>query len=244
MLATGRCSVESCAPPLAAIWPSYPGWPVESGISRLSILVRQVRQGRDGDAPEQGGPVRGRRRRRGTGRPGQRLDAGQPPGLDLRSGGTQGVSGRHLHVDDVLQGEQGPEEGGRAAGDGGVLPDRRQEGERGDGLRAAARAGGGRGAQGVREHPVILLDAGARPASVSKPPTSWDYFADRAFRVMAQGAVWLIVLLLAYLLWSIGTKAWLGIREHGLGFLTSASWDVGRQQFGILPHIWGTLYSS
>ena len=63
---------------------------------------------------------------------------------------------------------------------------------------------------------MILLDAGARPASVSKPPTSWDYFADRAFRVMAQGAVWLIVLLLAYLLWSIGTKAWLGIREHGL----------------------------
>jgi len=91
---------------------------------------------------------------------------------------------------------------------------------------------------------VILLDAGARPASVSKPPTSWDYFADRAFRVIAQGAVWTIVLLLAYLLWSIGTKAWLGIREHGLGFLTSASWDVSRQQFGILPHIWGTLYSS
>jgi len=91
---------------------------------------------------------------------------------------------------------------------------------------------------------VILLDAGARPASVSTPPTSWDYFADRAFRVIAQGAVWTIVLLLAYLLWSIGTKAWLGIREHGLGFLTSASWDVSRQQFGILPHIWGTLYSS
>ena len=91
---------------------------------------------------------------------------------------------------------------------------------------------------------MILLDAGARPASVSKPPTPWDYFADRAFRVIAQGAVWTIVLLLAYLLWSIGTKAWLGIREHGLGFLTSASWDVSRQQFGILPHIWGTLYSS
>jgi phosphate transport system permease protein len=91
---------------------------------------------------------------------------------------------------------------------------------------------------------VIQLGAGARPASVSKPPTSWDSFADRAFRATAQGAVWVIVLLLAYLLWSIGAKAWLGIREHGLGFLTSSTWDVGRQQFGILPHIWGTLYSS
>jgi phosphate transport system permease protein len=91
---------------------------------------------------------------------------------------------------------------------------------------------------------VIHLGAVARPASVSKPPTQWDYLADRSFRAAAEGAVWLIVLLLSYLLWSIGAKAWLGMREHGLGFLTSTTWDVGRQQFGILPHIWGTLYSS
>jgi phosphate transport system permease protein len=90
-----------------------------------------------------------------------------------------------------------------------------------------------------------VIQLGSVPAaSVSKPPTAWDYFADRAFRVVAQGAVWLIVLLLAYLLWSIGAKAWLAMREYGVSFLASASWDVGRQQFGILPHIWGTLYSS
>ena len=91
---------------------------------------------------------------------------------------------------------------------------------------------------------MIHLGAVARPALVSKPPTQWDYLADRSFRAAAEGAVWLIVLLLSYLLWSIGAKAWLGMREHGLGFLTSTTWDVGRQQFGILPHIWGTLYSS
>ena len=34
------------------------------------------------------------------------------------------------------------------------------------------------------------------------------------------------------------------MREHGLGFLTSTTWDVDRQQFGVLPQIWGTLYSS
>jgi phosphate transport system permease protein len=91
---------------------------------------------------------------------------------------------------------------------------------------------------------VIHLGSLERPASVSKPPTSWDYLADRTFRAGAQGAVWLILILLAYLLWSIGSKAWVGIHEYGLGFLTSTHWDVGRQQFGILPHIWGTLYSS
>lgn len=83
-----------------------------------------------------------------------------------------------------------------------------------------------------------------RPGSVSGPPTSWDAFADRAFRGLAQVSVWLILLLLVFILWSIGGKAWVGMREHGLGFLTSTTWDVGKQQFGVLPQIWGTLYSS
>ena len=79
---------------------------------------------------------------------------------------------------------------------------------------------------------------------VSRPPSSWDYFADRTFRALAQAGVWLILLLLGFILWEIGGKATAGIRDYGLGFLTSTTWDVGRQQFGILPHIWGTLYSS
>jgi phosphate transport system permease protein len=91
---------------------------------------------------------------------------------------------------------------------------------------------------------VILLESADRAASVSKPPTSWDYLSDRAFRTLAQASVWLVLVLLGYLLWSIGAKAWFGMHEYGLGFLTSTNWDVGRQQFGILPHIWGTLYSS
>ena len=91
---------------------------------------------------------------------------------------------------------------------------------------------------------MIQLDSAAHPGSVSRPPTAWDTFADRAFRVLAQGAVWVIVLLLAYLLWSIGAKAWFAVREHGIGFVVGSQWDVGRGQFGILPHIWGTLYSS
>src|SRR5262249_9147787 len=42
----------------------------------------------------------------------------------------------------------------------------------------------------------------------------------------------------------IATKAWPGIRSYGYAFITSTSWDVGRGQFGILPAIWGTMYSS
>ena len=80
--------------------------------------------------------------------------------------------------------------------------------------------------------------------SVSGPPTSWDGHADRTFRGLAKASVWLLLLLLVFILWSIGGKAVVGIQDYGLGFLTSTTWDVGKQQFGVLPQIWGTLYSS
>ena len=34
------------------------------------------------------------------------------------------------------------------------------------------------------------------------------------------------------------------IERYGLGFLTTAVWDPGRGEFGVLAEIWGTLYSS
>jgi len=91
---------------------------------------------------------------------------------------------------------------------------------------------------------TLELRSEVTAASVSAPPSTWDYLADRSFRAMAQAGVWIILLLLGFILWSIGGKAWIGMRDYGIGFLVSTTWDVGRQQFGILPHIWGTLYSS
>ena len=89
-----------------------------------------------------------------------------------------------------------------------------------------------------------LESPASTPSSVSGPPSSVDYVTDRGFRFLAQLGVWVIVALLVVILWEIGGKAWVGMRDYGLGFLTSSTWDVGRQQFGILPHIWGTLFSS
>lgn len=91
---------------------------------------------------------------------------------------------------------------------------------------------------------LIGLEGPAKRASVSGPPTPWDYFADRAFRALAHVGVCLILLLLVVILWTIGGKAWVAMRDHGFSFLTTTTWDVGRQQFGVLPQIWGTLYSS
>jgi phosphate transport system permease protein len=38
--------------------------------------------------------------------------------------------------------------------------------------------------------------------------------------------------------------SWLSIREFGLGFWTGTTWDPVAGQFGALPFIWGTIYSS
>jgi phosphate transport system permease protein len=91
---------------------------------------------------------------------------------------------------------------------------------------------------------VNLAESDRYPSSISAPPSAWDAVADRAFRGLARASAALILLLIAAMLWQIGLKAGPGIRDYGLGFLTSTTWDVGKGQFGILPAIWGTLYSS
>ena len=88
------------------------------------------------------------------------------------------------------------------------------------------------------------LERARTPGAVAGAPSAWDFFADRLFRGLAQAGAWLVLVLLGFILWQIGRKAWPGMREYGVGFLVSTTWDVGRGQFGILPAIWGTLYSS
>src|SRR5262249_29356856 len=140
----------------------------------------------------------------------------------------------------------GSEEGGGAPTARRVLSDRRSEDEPANGLHPAPGERRGRRAESGFEHSVtgFELEQAARSGSVSAPPTRWDAFTDRAFRGMAKGATWLILALLVFILWSIGRKASVAMREHGFSFLTSTTWDVAKQHFGILPQIWGTLYSS
>jgi len=90
----------------------------------------------------------------------------------------------------------------------------------------------------------LVLEDARHPGAIAAPPSSWDFLADRLFRGLAKAAAALILLLLGFILWQIGRRAGPGIREYGVGFLTSTTWDVGRGHFGILPAIWGTLYSS
>ncbi|MDG4576010.1 MAG: phosphate ABC transporter permease subunit PstC [Defluviicoccus sp.] len=87
--------------------------------------------------------------------------------------------------------------------------------------------------------------AGAAPAdAITRPPSSGEYLSDRVFRSLTLVAAAIIIALVVYILWEIGGQAMPAIRDHHVSFLTSSTWDVQSERFGILPQIWGTLYSS
>lgn len=80
--------------------------------------------------------------------------------------------------------------------------------------------------------------------SICQPPSSTVLLVDRAFRALARLGVIVILVLVAALVFEIGRKAIPGIQKYGLDFITGSVWDVNQHKFGILPAIWGTLYSA
>jgi phosphate transport system permease protein len=83
-----------------------------------------------------------------------------------------------------------------------------------------------------------------RGKTLSKPPSSGDILFDKSFRGLTYIFTWATVLLLAYIVYKIGGQALPAMSEYGLSFLISTTWDVNAGEFGILPEIWGTLFSS
>jgi phosphate transport system permease protein len=71
-----------------------------------------------------------------------------------------------------------------------------------------------------------------------------EFLADRSFRALARIGVILILALVVALVFEIGHKAIPGMQKYGMDMLVGTVWDVNQQKFGILPAIWGTLYSS
>ena len=80
--------------------------------------------------------------------------------------------------------------------------------------------------------------------AISSPPTRAEIWSDTGFRYLTWGCTLAIILILFIILWEIGGKALPAMRTYGIGFLTGTVWDANKANFSILPHIWGTLYSS
>lgn len=67
---------------------------------------------------------------------------------------------------------------------------------------------------------------------------------DRSFRGLAWFVGWFSAATVVLIVVGVAVAAWPSIKLYGVGFLTSSVWDPTAKQFGILPQIWGTLFSS
>ncbi len=81
-------------------------------------------------------------------------------------------------------------------------------------------------------------------ASISRPPTRGEKVFDLGFRGLTYVVAGLTVLLVLCIVATIGHSAAPAIHHRGFGFLTETAWDPNKEVYGILPQIWGTLYSS
>jgi len=69
-------------------------------------------------------------------------------------------------------------------------------------------------------------------------------WADFVFSLLAHGAAWLTLALLAGIIISLIVGAAPAIKEYGLGFLWSTDWDPVQNKYGGLVMIYGTLMTS
>jgi phosphate transport system permease protein len=80
--------------------------------------------------------------------------------------------------------------------------------------------------------------------SICRPPTGKEKVFDLGFRGLTYAAAGLTVMLVLSIVFTIGTEASPAILKRGFGFFTETAWDPNQEKYGILPQIWGTLYSS
>ena len=91
---------------------------------------------------------------------------------------------------------------------------------------------------------AVDLEALQSDSSLARPPSSLAIVVDRLFFVLATLAAVSLVALVAFILYEIARQAMPAISAYGARFLVDLNWDVQKSHFGILPQIWGTLYSS
>lgn len=79
---------------------------------------------------------------------------------------------------------------------------------------------------------------------ISRPPTSREKFSNVSFKIAAHSFAWLTILGVFFVVGVITWNARSAMAEHGAGFLTETTWDPNTGEYGILPQIVGTIYSS
>jgi phosphate transport system permease protein len=84
----------------------------------------------------------------------------------------------------------------------------------------------------------------ASNAAIAQPPSAFDRAFDRGVRFTTLGFACLVIALVTYIVLKIAWTARPAVDRFGASLLTETTWDSNRELFGLLPAIWGTLYTS
>jgi phosphate transport system permease protein len=84
----------------------------------------------------------------------------------------------------------------------------------------------------------------AAPGAISQPPSASERAIDRIARIVTLAFAWSVIGLVTYIVLKIAWTARPALARFGTDLLTATTWDTNRELFGLLPAIWGTLYSS
>src|ERR1700730_5173668 len=79
---------------------------------------------------------------------------------------------------------------------------------------------------------------------IARPPTGFEVAVDAAFKWCARSFAWLTILVVVLIVGLIAWQASPAIQAYGVKFIVDSVWDPGKGQYGILPEIVGTLFSS
>jgi len=91
---------------------------------------------------------------------------------------------------------------------------------------------------------LVSTAAGKALGRIARPPSSGELLWDRLFRRSTFAIATFTVLLTVYVVFSIARVATPAIHTYGWAFMSGQTWDANRDEYGILPAIAGTLYSS
>jgi phosphate transport system permease protein len=81
-------------------------------------------------------------------------------------------------------------------------------------------------------------------AEISRPPSSGEILGNRLFRGATMVIAVFTIVVVGYVIFSIARVASPAISTYGISFFASTTWDPNKAQFGALPAIVGTIYSS
>jgi phosphate transport system permease protein len=84
----------------------------------------------------------------------------------------------------------------------------------------------------------------ARADSISRPPTAAEQIADAITRGVTLAFSWAVIAIVTFIVLKIAWTARPAVMQYAGSLITATTWDTNREMYGLLPAIWGTLYSS